>query len=324
MNIKTSEKIIEYIKTNSQASGKELVDHLNISDRAVRKQLKNLLEKQKVYKVGKPPKVFYFLDKGKEEYEKIIFEKKEKDLINKNYLIITPSGERKEGTQGFIYWCRKNKLEPLKTAKEYIKTFNKYEKYKEDGIIKGTQKIKKTFSKNYLNEIYYIDFYSIERFGKTKLGQLLLYGKQSGDKEIIKGVSKTVKPQIKKILKKHKIEAIGFIPWTVKREVQFMKEFEKHLNLNLVSLDIEKLKTEIMVPQKTLSKLDDRVENARETIIVKKSPNFQNILLIDDAIGSGSTLNETAKKLKERGIAQKVFGLSITGSFKGFEIISEV
>lgn len=43
-----------------------------------------------------------------------------------------------------------------------------------------------------------------------------------------------------------------------------------------------------------------------------------------DAIGSGATLNEIACQIKSKNIAKKVVGLSITGSFQGFDIISEV
>jgi predicted amidophosphoribosyltransferase len=46
--------------------------------------------------------------------------------------------------------------------------------------------------------------------------------------------------------------------------------------------------------------------------------------LIDDALGSGSTLNETAQKLKKQKLAKTIIGLAITGSFSGFEVISEV
>lgn len=59
--MKTSEKIIKYVQKNSQASGSELAEFLELSDRAVRKQLAALLEKDVLYKVGKPPKVFYLL-----------------------------------------------------------------------------------------------------------------------------------------------------------------------------------------------------------------------------------------------------------------------
>ena len=52
---------------------------------------------------------------------------------------------------------------------------------------------------------------------------------------------------------------------------------------------------------------------------------FNNILLIDDAVGFGATLNETAGQIKSKGICiKKIIRLAITGSFKGFDIISEV
>ena len=52
--------------------------------------------------------------------------------------------------------------------------------------------------------------------------------------------------------------------------------------------------------------------------------NQQTILLIDDALGSGATLNETAQKIKNQKLAETVIGLAITGSFSGFDVISEV
>ena len=80
----------------------------------------------------------------------------------------------------------------------------------------------------------------------------------------------------------------------------------------------------MIVPQKTLTKLEDRVTNAKNTIIVEDKRTFKRILLIDDAAGSGATLNETAKKIIERKLAEKVYGCAITGSYKGYDVISEV
>ena len=104
-----------------------------------------------------------------------------------------------------------------------------------------------------------------------------------------------------------------------------MKELEKNLHLDLRRISIVKAKTEVMVPQKTLNKLADRIENARKTIIVDEKGEHKNILLVDDAVGSGATLNETAAQIRVKGIAKgKIIGLAITGSFKGFDVISEV
>ncbi|NCF75445.1 MAG: hypothetical protein GWO87_03090 [Xanthomonadaceae bacterium] len=169
-----------------------------------------------------------------------------------------------------------------------------------------------------------MDFYSIERFGKTKLGQLLLYAKQSQNKRLIKELVDDMRPLVKKIIKKFKIDGVGFIPPTVKREVQFMNELRKKLNLNIRKITITKIKTDIIIPQKTLNKLNDRIENAKKTFVAEETGNFKTILLIDDAVGSGATLNEIAKKIKDKGIAEKVIGLAITGSYKGFDVISEV
>ena len=82
---------------------------------------------------------------------------------------------------------------------------------------------------------------------------------------------------------------------------------------------------EIRVAQKTLGRLEERIQNARETIFVSNTKTrYQRVLLIDDAVGSAATLNETAKKLKNMGIAKEVYGFALVGSLKGFEVIREV
>lgn len=322
--MKTSEKIIKYIKTKKQASAKELTDYLELSERAVFKQLNNLLAKNKITKIGNPPKVFYLLKKEKEEEPIAELDLKTKKVIEENYLIITLAGERKQGVSGFVYWCRKNNLPFEKTAQEYIKTLEKYRAFRRGGFLNGMDKLKATFKKVNLDGVFYLDFYSIERFGKTKAGQLLLYAKQSQNKKLTKELAEDIRPKINKLIKKYKIDAVGFIPPTVKREVQFMKELEKRLQLTVKKISIVKIKTDIIIPQKTLNKLNDRIQNSQKTIIVDEPVKYRNVLLIDDAVGSGATLNETAGQIKRRETAKKVIGFSIAGSFKGFDVISEV
>ena len=135
----------------------------------------------------------------------------------------------------------------------------------------------------------------------------------------------TVAPVIKDVIERFKIDAVGFIPPTVKREVQLINELKKRLHIEQRLLSIIKTKTTVMVAQKTLNKLQDRVDNARQTIVVEDKTPFNNVLLIDDAVGSGATLNETAAQIKRKKLCRgKIIGLAIVGSFKGFDIISEV
>ncbi|MFC1617159.1 winged helix-turn-helix transcriptional regulator [Candidatus Margulisiibacteriota bacterium] len=326
MNTDTEERIISYIKKHKRVSPKELIDYLAISPRAVFKQLKKLFEKGRIEKIGLPPKVFYSLYERVEiEEEDLLINEEDILIISNNFYLITPLGEEKFGIDAFKYWCERQNLPVNKTAKEYIKTYHKYHKYKQDNLIKGIAKMNTTFSQVFLDKLYYLDFYAIERFGKTKLGQQLLLAKQSQNVRQIRELIKEIEPRLRFLIKKYSIDCLGFIPPTVKREVQIINEMKKYLSFQLPLLNINKIKTPIIIPQKTLNKLNDRVENAKNTIIVEDNRVFENILLIDDAVGSGSTLNETAKQIREKKLCKKLLiGLAITGSFKGFDVISEV
>ncbi len=321
----TKLKILQYLNRKGETTGNELSNHLGLSDRAIRKQLKNLIEEGKISKIGIPPKVYYYLSERKMTKDTPYLDKNTEEFINTNYLYISPIGERLDGVAGFVEWCKKTNQSVEKTAKNYVETINKYYKFKRHGLINGTLKLKNTFQRTGLEKLYYLDFYSIDRFGKTKLGQMLLYAKQSQNKALMKEISTNIRPKIMRLIKKLNITSIGFIPPTVKRQFQFMKELQKNLRLDQNIITISKAKIPYMTPQKTLTKLEDRIENAKKTIIVEDNNKHKNILLIDDAVGSGATLNETALQIKRKKLCTgKIYGLAIVGSFKGFDVISEV
>lgn len=344
--IDTKTKITNFIENREQVSITQLVDFLGFSRQIIHRHIAHLIEDGSVKKQGSPPHVFYSLNKNKKysidadtgNYNTNFsnshtnkFSKEQIDCLNENFFIIDPQGERQEGVLGFVIWCEKRNFDVSKKIEEYVKTVSKFEKYKKQGLISGMHKMKDTFKEVYLDEVFYLDFYSIEIFGKTKLGQLMLYAKQSQNKKLIKELADQVKERIENLIKDKKIDAIGFVPPTVKREVQFIKEIEKNLNLALPKISLSKIKGEFIVPQKTLNKLEDRIENAKQirlhvmgNVIDNKIPVYNNILLIDDAMGSGATMNEIARQIKNMNVSSKVTGLAITGSFSGFEVISEV
>jgi adenine/guanine phosphoribosyltransferase-like PRPP-binding protein len=87
---------------------------------------------------------------------------------------------------------------------------------------------------------------------------------------------------------------------------------------------IPKIHGNLIVHQKSLKSTLERVENARETIFINDNQKYNKVLLIDDFISSGSTLNEIAKKLKYRKQASKVIGSGVAASINSFEVINEV
>jgi hypoxanthine phosphoribosyltransferase len=108
--------------------------------------------------------------------------------------------------------------------------------------------------------------------------------------------------------------------------VQFLDVLRSNLNLKIPELVAMKVMGSTRIAQKTLRRLEDRIINAKQTIAVNPRQLIDsNVLIIDDAAGSGATLNEIAKKVKNISSKKiKVIGYSVVGSFKGFDVISEV
>jgi len=328
VNIKAKEQIYQYIKTHHKARVDDLWRGVGFSRQLVQRKLKELIEENVVQKSGKPPLVFYQLMPKAQTENEIAVPQELIDLVNEKYLYVSPLGELAYGYSGFTKWINsigeyqnteKLLIEYKQSITEIDKLLNKF------GLIDATEKIKQIFPHHYLTKLYYLDFYAIPKFGKTKLGQLVLYSKQAQSYELIESLSLQVKPKIDELIKVEHVDAVSFIPPTVPRNSQFIKEFEKILNLDLPKIELSKAYVgDIPVAQKTLSKLNERVENASRTIFVKSTSTYNKVLLIDDAVGSGASLNETAKKLISEGLAKSVVGFAIVGSYKGFDVIREV
>jgi DNA-binding Lrp family transcriptional regulator len=320
----TKQKLLDYIQSNGEVSPRELSEYLEISPQALFRHIKTLIHQNKIKKIGSSPKVFYKIIEFKQDKSEYNVEKEDILLLENHFFFVSPIGERYSGLDAMINWCNRQNLPLEKTIDDYKKTLKKYNSYKKNYIIDGIQKLKSTFKDVYLNRLFYLDFYAIERFGKTKLGYFLLYSKQGQSMSFMNELILHVKPKIELLIKSNSFDAIAFTPPTVKRDHQIIKMLEKNCNFGLKVLKIEKLKTPIIVPQKTLSKLDDRILNAQNTMLVTEKNSFNHVLLIDDAVGSGATLNEIAKQMKNKNIAKKITGLALVGSFKGFDIISEI
>lgn len=321
-------QIISYLKINSEGSANELREQIGVSRQMLHRVLNRMIEQGYLQKLGRPPKVFYRLKQA--TVIKATFTSLSEDdinFLNEHFLLITETGNRLEGADAMQAWCEKQKLPVEKTAKEFIVTKKKYLNYfLPNGLINGTEKLRNTkgFESIAIDDLFYCDFYAIERFGKTKLGTLLHYAKQGQSRPLMQEIISLTKNKLEILIKEKRIEAVGYVPPTIKRHLQIMTALQKGYNLSFPHLNLVKVSGAIPVPQKALSKLEDRISNARASIVIRDTRQFGNILLIDDAVGSGATINETAAKLKKKGTAKKIFGLAITGSFKGFDVIQEV
>jgi hypothetical protein len=322
----TEFKILEILSKSKEIRLHDLIEMTGVSRQMVHRAIRNLLETKKIQKVGSAPKTFYKLYSSSQPQ---IYQLNETDqrFLQEHFLLVTETGSRLTGVDALIHWCNRQKLPIEKTAGEFMVTRKKYLAwFQPNGLIDGSEKIQSTkgFERIGLDFVYYLDFYAIERFGKTRLGTLLHLAKQGQNRKLMQEIVELSRDRILALITEQRIDAVGYIPPTIKREVQFMRVLEQKLNLPLPHISLVKVRGEITVPQKALSKIEDRISNARFSIMITEKRKFKKVLLIDDAVGSGATMNETALKLKDNDLAVNVIGLAITGSFKGFDVIQEV
>jgi hypothetical protein len=331
----TKDIILDYIKSQGEVSAKLIIEYTKLTPQTVHRYLKTFLGANLVIKIGSTPRVYYRINHISPPSPTLTnttqIPKKELEIIEKNFIQISPTGHISKGFEAFQNWCNNpsRRFDPEKSALQYVELLKKYEKLKDKhGFINANSKMKDAFSKNYfLDDTFSIDYYSLPQFGKTPLANKLLYAKQSSDREFIQEVIDEVKPKIYLIIQKLGVDALGFVPPTIPRNIQFMKVLQREIKTNLPIISLTKIaKTQgnLVIQQKSLKKIQDRQENARDSIFINDSRVFRKVLLIDDFIGSGTTLNEIAKKLKHRNLATKIYGFGITVSLNGFEVINEV
>ena len=324
--MKFKDKILALLRKKGMTTVDSVAEELGVSRQYIHRLINSLLLEGLVIKIGTAPIVYYKIQEATHtEKTNISFEKEA--FLKEHFLIVTSLGEKLQGLEAMQYWCQNQNLPIDKTIDEYMETRKKYLSYfNSNHLIDGTEKLRNTkgIGEIGVKQLFYLDFYAIERFGKTKLGTLMHYAKQGQNKNLMKEIVSEIRNRISFIIDNLGIEAILYVPPTISRKVQIMDYLEKNLKLDIPKMEVKKISNQIIVPQKALSKLFERVTNAKNTFIVPHQKAYKKVLILDDAVGSGATMNEIGKKIKEKNLADSVIGLAITGSFKRFEVISEL
>ncbi|MEI7579572.1 MAG: hypothetical protein WCJ58_06105 [bacterium] len=321
---KETQSILDLIGKYGPIRPSQLTLLAKISNKNLHKHLIYLNEGNYISKIGSQPKTFYIKNE-KNIFDALTFDAQD-EFIEQNYLTVSPEGRQIYGKEGFQYWCKKVKVDYQKEKVRYVKQLKIFAKFKKEQLISAKKRILSGKGASYLDDLYFSDFYNLDYYGKTKLGQLVYFAKTSQNRELVGIIVKMIKPGLLNLIKKQNIQFIAYVPPTIARKVQFMDLLKNNLNLDLSEITVQKVRTATMIPQKTIRKLEDRITNAQVSIAIDPNQKINgNILIVDDATGSGATLNETARKIRNIASSDiKIFGYSVVGSYKGFEVISEV
>jgi len=333
-SFKIANKVKDLFINNDFLWATEIANMLDISRTITHKALKDLIKDKKIKKIGKAPKV---------KYQSLIFEKKIdnidddefspnfiiKDFLEQNFYKFSPEWKILIWFEWMKEWCKSRNM----NLEEKVNNFLKVAEYIKNlqnscGLISAKDIFWKHFDEKFLNEIYYADQYNWMEFWRWKLAEMTFYAKQSQNKKLINEVNNKIFLKLECIIKKWDFDAIAITPHSIERKNQllwFLKVKLKILNLPFVNI-IKYYPNNIAIPQKSLKTRQQRIQNAKNTIFINDNniKKYKKVFLIDDFVGSGSTLNETAKKLKEKWIFE-VIGFSYVWNLNlSYDVINEV
>jgi phosphoribosylpyrophosphate synthetase len=304
---------------------KEIIDKIPISKQWAHVIINQLLRAKEIERIGHPPKTVYrlipHLQKARQPQN---MSWAEADLDK--FLIVTETGQLLEGEPAFLHWCRQRSLPPEEAICQYGRVQQQYARYHDNhGIVDGFEKFSVImgFESIWLDELCFLDFDTVGQFGKTRLGTLINHAKHGQNKELMNYLMDVVSIRVIDFLEREQPEAIGFVPPVIRREAQFMNYFRSRLNIPLPLLDIRKISGITAVPQNSFRTVGDRSRNADTNFSVASHNNYHKVVLIDDMVDSGATLNQIAFKLKNKHIANDVTGLAIVGNLDGFTPVAE-
>ena len=162
------------------------------------------------------------------------------------------------------------------------------------------------------------------------MSELTFYAKDTESVDLIGKSIESIIHQLLCLITTSGVEAIVFTPPSKKRSVQLLKELQKRVSKEMEIPQPRLVKYaphNIIITQKSLKTREQRIQNAKQTILIADENHmkkYNNILLIDDFVGSGATLNETAKKIKDLGV-HNVIGFAFVGNVDvKYEVINEI
>ena len=361
---KTQSVILDLIKGfgDNGATPKQLAQSLSKNTVTVQIHLKALLDLGLIEKNGNHPYIYYKVATDlstpinslltREELEIAELESRlaelksranNQSIIEANYAYITPDGQYLTGQKGFDEWLTNQKpgisLEQKnQLIVSYEDQINQIKKIKDSklNLIEATSKLfelAETPTNVFLDKLYYCDKFSIPIFGRTKIAIQTFQAKMNSDKNLANRVIPIIDRSVTKLIETYNLNAVCFIPPSIDRKFQFMKYLEKQLEVDLPKIHLQKeFKGNTPIQQKNLKTQVERVINATNTFRVSGIDDELiggqkiDLLLIDDFVGSGASMNIVAKKIRSvyPGV-DKIIGLAVTGNVsKGFEVVKNM
>jgi len=313
MSIKT--KIIDLFENYNELSVLEITKQLSVSKQSVHLCLKKLQEEEIVQKFGRVPLTFYKLIPGSVAGEEVHINLTEDEQAAVNtFTRLNAYGKLITGIPAIADYSKNTD----RGLHEFIKLFAaeriRINRNKDTSqLINGHNNFRQQVgvSDYNVNDLYHVDYANVGSFGKSRLGILVELAKTTQNDTVFELLLNDIKKQIVNFIYMSDFDCVAFVPPTIPRERQIMKVLEEELAIALPKINIHKVFNEVPVAQKSRLTKASRAINAENSFMIPKQAKYKHLLLIDDIMTTGITLNTIAQKIKRKKIAIKITGLTI-------------
>jgi len=329
--------IIDFLEDGKIISPTDIAIYFNKSNVIIHKYLKQLLEDQIVVKIWKWTHAKYQLKNiQKNSQKKQIWNFLDKinyqniEIIEKEFLKFDSDGRILEWIKWFIARCETRNLDIQEKSDNFVKIYKHIKSIQNDcSLLDVSQDFAKNIEHKSMDKLFYADQYKWMEFGRWKLAEMTFYAKQSQNIWLIKKSLDLIQNRLFCLISKTKPDAIAIAPHSIYRKNQLLKYLKYRLDeLKIDFVWLEKyFPHKIPIPQKSLKTREQRIQNAKKTIIIsnpKTASKYKRILLIDDFVGSGATLNETALKLKQNWSKEIIWFAFVWNINLSYEVINEI
>ena len=128
----------------------------------------------------------------------------------------------------------------------------------------------------------------------------MFFAKQHQDKQQLKNLISLFYRNLECLLTTFDINAIALTPPSISRKVQILDLVDQLVDPSIPRIPLIKYSpSKILISETSLRRPEERIQNVKNTIFIREEDiDYHTVLLVDDFVGSGATLNETAIKLK--------------------------
>jgi len=353
------QRILALIEELGGASPKQISDTLMppVGLVMIQRHLKALLSKGCIQKIGAPPRTYYIVTPSGQETSghsdlvaAIPVAASSRQTLD-SYFGFDADFKLYRGEEAFKLWFQQKQVPTLSKQRSskisfaaqvesnfsiLLAAFLELRRTVDQsldrdlGLIDATARYRSIHHSDVISRVYYQDFYSLPQFGKTLLGHIVQKAKVGEDTSLpyIEEIASILAESLPSLLEKFGCEACAWVPHTIKRRHPLQDLLSKKISLKVKQVAITKVVVGDVVPQKSLSELQQRLQNALLTNHISESPSsmrqLKSVLLIDDAIGSNATIHAIGRKMKTINPELIIYAFAPVGSFKGFDVIRDV